>query len=131
MLNCIVLNRTVFDIETVLKLNWIVWNKTVWLCKRNHACGSSKCARIYVKHVKWDEGERNRRLGRSISHPPNRELCLTSGLPTHWCACKLLHCAIDPNVAFWYEYSKSCLNTPGQREAFWVLATHDKRQAWV
>ena len=24
-------NRSVFDIETVLTLNWIVWNRTVWL----------------------------------------------------------------------------------------------------
>ena len=31
MLNGIVLNRTVFDIETVLTLNWIVRNGTVWL----------------------------------------------------------------------------------------------------
>ena len=31
MLNCIVWNGTVFDIETVIKLNWIVWIRTVWL----------------------------------------------------------------------------------------------------
>ena len=24
-------HRTVFDIETVVTLNWIVWNITVWL----------------------------------------------------------------------------------------------------
>ena len=29
MLNWIAWNRTVFDIETVLTLNWIVWNRTV------------------------------------------------------------------------------------------------------
>ena len=28
MLNWIVSNGTVFDIETVLMLNWIVWNRT-------------------------------------------------------------------------------------------------------
>ena len=28
MPNQIVWNRTVFDIETVLTLNWIVWNRT-------------------------------------------------------------------------------------------------------
>ena len=31
MLNLIVSNRTVFDIETVLALNWIVWIRTVRL----------------------------------------------------------------------------------------------------
>ena len=30
MLNWIAWNRTVFDIETVLKLNWTVWNRTVF-----------------------------------------------------------------------------------------------------
>ena len=49
-------------------------------------------------------GERNGRLGRSNSHPPDRELCLASGLPMHWRACKLPHCVIDPDVAFWYHY---------------------------
>ena len=29
MLNLIVWNRTVFDIETVLTLKWVVWNKAV------------------------------------------------------------------------------------------------------
>ena len=37
MLNCSVWNGTVFNFDTVCKqktifiLNWIVWNKTVWL----------------------------------------------------------------------------------------------------
>ena len=31
MLNLIVWNRTGFDTETVVMLNWIVWIKTVWL----------------------------------------------------------------------------------------------------
>ena len=31
MLNWIVLNGTVFDIETVLILNWINWIRMVWL----------------------------------------------------------------------------------------------------
>ena len=31
MLNWIIWNRTVFDIETVLTLKWIVWISTVWL----------------------------------------------------------------------------------------------------
>ena len=30
MLNWITWNRTVFDIKTVLMLNWIVWIRTVW-----------------------------------------------------------------------------------------------------
>ena len=30
MLNWIVQNRTVFDIETVLTLNWMFWIRTVW-----------------------------------------------------------------------------------------------------
>ena len=34
----------------------------------------------YVWRVKWDQGERNGRLGRSNSHLPNHELCLT---PVH------------------------------------------------
>ena len=58
----------------------------------------------YVWRVKWDQGERNRWLGRSNSHPPDHELCLMSGWPTRWRACKLPHCAIDPDVAFWYDY---------------------------
>ena len=33
MLNCIFWNGTVFDIETVLMLNWIVWNRTHYLYK--------------------------------------------------------------------------------------------------
>ena len=28
---CMVYNGTVFDIETVIRLNWTVWNRTVWL----------------------------------------------------------------------------------------------------
>ena len=44
------------------------------------------------------------------SHLPDRESCLTSQLPTRWRACKLLHCTIDPDVAFWYDDLKSCLN---------------------
>ena len=31
MLNWIVWNETVFDIQTVLTLNWIVWIRAVWL----------------------------------------------------------------------------------------------------
>ena len=31
MLNWIARNRTVFDIKTVLTLNWIVCDRTVWL----------------------------------------------------------------------------------------------------
>ena len=61
-------------------------------------------AHEYVWHVKWDEGVRNGWLGRSNSHPPIRESCLTSGLPTRLRACKLPHCAIDPDMAFWYNY---------------------------
>ena len=54
----------------------------------------------YVWWVKWDLGERNEQLGRSNSHPPNHESCLMSGLPTHCCACKLPHSAIDPDMTF-------------------------------
>ena len=56
----------------------------------------------YVWRVKWDQGKRNGRLGRSNSHRPDRESWLTSQLPTRWRACKLLHCTIDPDVVFWY-----------------------------
>ena len=84
----------------------------------------------YVWHVKWDQGERNGRLGRSNSHPPDCESCLASGLPTCWRTCKLPHCAIDPYVAFWYNYlSPACMHWG--REAFWVLVTHHKRWAWM
>ena len=31
MLKWTLLNGTVFDIETVVMLNWIVWIRTVWL----------------------------------------------------------------------------------------------------
>ena len=58
----------------------------------------------YVWCVKWDQGERSGWLGRSNSHLPGRESCLTSGLPTCWHACKLPHWAIDLDVAFWYDY---------------------------
>ena len=33
MLNWIVCNGTVFDIKTVVTLNWIVWNRTDYLYK--------------------------------------------------------------------------------------------------
>ena len=33
ILNWIIWNRTVFDIETVLMLNWIAWNRTIYLYK--------------------------------------------------------------------------------------------------
>ena len=33
MLNWIAWNKTVFDIDTVLMLNWIVWNRTVCIYK--------------------------------------------------------------------------------------------------
>ena len=79
----------------------------------------------YVWHVKWDQGERNRRLGRSNSHHPDRESCLTSGLPTRWRTCKLPHCAIDPDVAFWYDYLSPAWMHRGQRG---VLSLGDTRQ---
>ena len=41
-------------------------------------------------------GGEKRRLGRSNSHPHDRESCLTSELSIRWRACKLPHCAIDP-----------------------------------
>ena len=31
MLNVIVWNGTVFEIDTVITLNWIVWNRIDWL----------------------------------------------------------------------------------------------------
>ena len=54
----------------------------------------------YVWRVKWDQGERNGRLGSSNWHPPDRESCLMSGLPTRWHACKLPHCRCDILVLF-------------------------------
>ena len=72
-----------------------------------------------VWHIKWDQGERNGWLGKSNSHPPDRELCLTSRLPTHWRACKLLHCTIDPDVAFWYDDSNPAWMH--KRKAFWKV----------
>ena len=70
--------------------------------ERNHACGSSKRVRIRLackmrpKRGKWA-------MRRLNSHPSNHESYLTSGLPTCWRACKLPHCAIEPDVAFWYH----------------------------
>ena len=64
----------------------------------------------YIWHVKGDQRQRNGRLGKSNLHPTDRESCLTSQLPTRWRAGKLLHCMIDPDVAFWYGDLKSCLN---------------------
>ena len=58
----------------------------------------------YVWCVKWDQVERKGWLERSNSHPPDRESCLTSGLPMRWRACKLPHSAIDTDVVFWYHY---------------------------
>ena len=70
--------------------------------KITHAAAQS--VHKYVWRVKWDQGERNGWLGRSNSHPPDRESRLTSGLPARWRASKFPHCAIDPDVAFWYDY---------------------------
>ena len=68
--------------------------------KRNHTHTQAQSMHEYVWHVKWDEGERNRWLERSNSHPSDHESCLTSGRPTRWRACKLPHCAIDPMSHF-------------------------------
>ena len=88
------------------------------LWRENHACDSSKHA-WNVWRLKWDQGERNGQLVRSNSNPPDCESCLTSGLPTRWCACNLPHCAIDLDVAFWYDYLSPAWMYWG-REAFWV-----------
>ena len=81
--------------------------------ERNYARGSSKRARIC--------------LGRSNSHPPACESCLTSGLPTSWRTCKLPHRAIEPDVAFWYDYLSPAWMHLGQRRSeSWQ---HDKRRA--
>ena len=72
----------------------------------------------YVCRVKWDQGERNGWLGRSNSHPPDRESCLTSGLPTRWRACKLPHCVIDLDGAFWYDYLSPAWMHQGKKAFF-------------
>ena len=77
----------------------------------------------YVWHVKWDQGKRNWRLGRSNSHPPNHELCLTSGLPTCWHTCKLSNSAIDPDVAFWYDYLSLAQMHRRERGIFRLLSS--------
>ena len=80
----------------------------------------------YVWHVKWDQGERNGQVGRSNSHPPDHESCLMSGLPTRWCACKLPHCAIDSDVAFWYNYLSPAWIYPGEKRG--ILSLGNARQ---
>ena len=82
----------------------------------------------YVWHVKWDKVERGRRLGRSNSHPPDHESYLTSELPTRWRACKLRHCAINPNVAFWYDYLSPAwmLQWKGRHFDSWWCTTRDE-----
>ena len=76
----------------------------------------------YVWCIKWDQEKRNGWLN---LHPPDRESCLTSGLPTRWRACKLPHCVIDSDVAFWYDNSSPAWMHQG-REG--VLSLGDARQ---
>ena len=80
----------------------------------------------YVWHVKWYQGESNRWLGRLNSHPPDLESCLTSGLTTSCHSCKLLCCAIDLDVAFWYDYLSPAWMHQGVREG--VLSLADTQQ---
>ena len=99
-------------------------DKFLYFCsKRNHGCSSSKHPRICLA-CKMKSEERNWRFRRSNSHPSNHESCLTSELPTHWCTCKLLHCAIDPVVAFWCDY----LSPAWMHQEEGVLSLGDARQ---
>ena len=51
----------------------------------------------YVWRIKCDQGEIELSSSRLW-------IILMSRLPTCWHTCKLPHCAIDPDVAFWYHY---------------------------
>ena len=83
----------------------------------------------YVWRVKWDQGQRNGRLGRSNSHPPDRESCLTSQRPPRWRAGKLLHCTIDPDVVFWSDDLKSYLNA--QETGVWEKVEATQGERWT
>ena len=91
---------------------WILQNREM---AREITHETAQSMHEYVWRVKWDQGERNGWLGRSNSHPPDCELYLKSRLPTHWRTCKLPHCAIDPDVAFWYDYLSPAWMHRGER----------------
>ena len=94
--------------------------------ERNHVCGSSKCTWICLV-CKMRSGGEKQWLGRLNSHPPDCESYLMSGLPMCWRACKLPHCLIDPDVAFWFDYLSPAWMHQGERrfECWWCI-TRDK-----
>ena len=70
----------------------------------------------YVWRVKWDQGERSGQLGRWNSHPPDRESCLMSGLPTSW------HTLCNwPGCSILVSLFKSCLNALGSERGILSL----------
>ena len=106
-------------------LNMPIWNFTLSgfnTTAREITHATAQSIHEHVWHVKWNQ---EGRLRRSNSHPSDRESCLTSGLPTCWHACKLLHCVIDPDVVFWYDYLSPAWMHQG-REG--VLSLGDARQ---
>ena len=108
-------------------LSWSVHSHfVVW--EIMHAAAQSM--HEYVWHVKWDQGERNGWLQGLNSHPPDRELYLMSGLPTHCRACKLPHCVIDQDVAFWYDYLSPAWMHWGKRGILSLGDTWQEFSAW-
>ena len=55
-------------------LHYIIWVLWVYIARVITHVAAQR-VHEYVWHVKWDQGKRNRRLGRSNSHPPDGELC--------------------------------------------------------
>ena len=87
--------------QQVTTTAWTAYSHYIHTIAKEITYAAAESVREYIWRVKWDQGKRNKRLGRLNSHPSNRESCLTSGLPKR---CKLPHCAIDLDVAFWYHY---------------------------
>ena len=89
-----------------LHLQFLLWYSLSLRCFMLLLCGKrnlshSKCAQICLScKVRLGGGE----TGDWGDQTPILPIVNRVGLPMHWWACKLPHCVIDPDVAFWYHY---------------------------
>ena len=84
-----------------------VFNVNILNCsKKNHACGSSKYVQICLAWKMRSGREREKWVIREIELTSSRSWIVFEVRTTYirWCTCKLPHCAIDSDVAFWNDY---------------------------
>ena len=107
----------------LLSFSFSIWD---WVAREiMHTAAQSM--HEYVWHVKWDQGKRNGQLGRSNSHPPDRESCQDS-----LCAGAHVNYHIVRLTWVWHFVIINKVLPEGTvSKAFWVLVTHDKRRDWM